>query len=127
MSELTPKMEKFAQEVASGKTQAEAYRIAYDAANMGENTIYSKASILMARDDIRARVDEIRMPVIQSKRLTLENHLEDLKALRNMAIKDGKLSAAINAEIARGKAAGVAIDRVEVDHHIPEIRVRYID
>ena len=127
MSELTPKMERFAQEVASGKSQAEAYRIAYDAKNMGANTIHSKASILMADDRVRARVDEIRMPVIQSKRLTLENHLEDLKALRNMAIKEGKLSAAINAEIARGKAAGVAIERLEVEHNIPEIRVRYID
>jgi phage terminase small subunit len=127
MSELTPKMERFAQEVASGKSQAEAYRTAYDAKNMGADTIHSKASILAKDDRIRARVDEIRMPIIKAKQLTLETHLEDLKALRNMAIKDGKLSAAINAEIARGKAAGVAIDKVEVEHHIPEIRVRYID
>jgi phage terminase small subunit len=127
MSDLTPKMERFAQEVASGKSQAEAYRIAYDAKNMGADTIHSKASILAKDDRIRARVDEIRMPIIKAKQLTLETHLEDLKALRNMAIKDGKLSAAINAEIARGKAAGVAIDKVEVEHNIPEIRVRYVD
>jgi phage terminase small subunit len=127
MSDLTPKMERFAQEVASGKSQAEAYRTAYDAKNMGADTIHSKASILAKDDRVRARVDEIRMPIIKAKQLTLETHLEDLKALRNMAIKDGKLSAAINAEIARGKAAGVAIDKVEVEHNIPEIRVRYVD
>ena len=127
MTELTPRQEKFAQEVASGKTQAEAYRLAYNVDKSKDSSIHVNASKLMSNTKIQQRVDEIRMPVIQAKRLTLENHLEDLKALRNMAIKEGKLSAAINAEIARGKAAGVAIDRVEVEHNIPEIRVRYID
>jgi len=127
MSDLTPKMERFAQEVASGKTQAEAYRIAYDVSGSKDSSIHVNASKLMSNTKIQQRVDEIRMPIIKAKQLTLETHLEDLKALRNMAIKDGKLSAAINAEIARGKAAGVAIDKVEVEHNIPEIRVRYID
>lgn len=127
MLELTSKQEKFAQEIASGKSQAEAYRTAYDAKNMSANTIHSKASILMSNDKVRARVDEIRTPVIAAKRLTLENHLDDLKILRNMAIKDGKLQAAISAEIARGKAAGVAVERLEVDHNISEIKVRYLD
>lgn len=124
---LTPKMELFAQEVAAGKTQAEAYRIAYDAKNMGANTIHSKASILMADDRVRARVEEIRLPIIQAKQLTLDTHLDDLKALRNMAIKDGKLQAAITAEIARGKAAGVHIERSEIKLDMPVIQVRYVD
>lgn len=125
---LTPKMEKFAEEVAAGKTQAEAYRIAYDAKNMGANTIHSKASILMADDRVRARVEEIRLPIIQAKQLTLDTHLDDLKALRNMAIKDGKFQAAISAEIARGKAAGVHIERSEVKiTDMPVIQVRYVD
>jgi phage terminase small subunit len=127
MSNLTPKMERFAQELASGKTQAEAYRLAYDAKNMGADTIHSKASILAKDDRIRARVEEIRLPIVKEKQLTLEAHLEDLKALRNMAIKDGKLSAAINAEIARGKAAGVHIEKSEIKFDIPVIQVRYVD
>lgn len=127
MTELTPRQEKFAQEVASGKTQAEAYRLAYNVDKSKDSSIHVNASKLMSNTKIQQRVDRIRMPVIQAKRLTLETHLDDLKLLRNMAIKEGKLSAAINAEIARGKAAGVAIDRVEVEHNIPEIRVRYID
>ena len=127
MTELTPRQERFAQEVASGKTQAEAYRLAYKVDKSKDSSIHVNASKLMSNTKIQQRVDEIRTPIIQAKRLTLENHLDDLKLLRNMAIKEGKLSAAINAEIARGKAAGVAIDRLEVEHNIPEIRVRYID
>ncbi len=50
---LTPKQETFSQEVASGKTQAEAYRTAYNAKGMKSATIDSKASILMAQGKIR--------------------------------------------------------------------------
>ena len=33
--------------------------------------------------------------------------------LRNLAVKNNQINAAISAEIARGKAAGVSTDRVE--------------
>ena len=55
MNDLTPKQEKFAQEVASGKSQAQAYRIAYDADNMKAETINSKASILMAKGQYQGK------------------------------------------------------------------------
>ena len=43
MNKLTSKQEKFAQTIASGKSQSEAYRMAYNADNMKEETIWSKA------------------------------------------------------------------------------------
>ena len=46
-SDLTPKQARFCRELASGKSQAEAYRIAYD---VGPE---------MARDNVRARVDAL--------------------------------------------------------------------
>jgi phage terminase small subunit len=124
---LTAKQEKFAQLVAEGFSISEAYRAAYNAEKMAADTVHREAHEVAKHPKVSARIDELRKPIIEKVQLTLETHLEDLKALRNMAIKDGKLSAAINAEIARGKAAGVAIEKVEVEHHIPEIRVRYID
>lgn len=124
---LTAKQEKFAQLVAEGFSISEAYRAAYNAENMAADTVHREAHEVAKNHKVATRIDELRKPIIEKVQLTLETHLEDLKALRNMAIKEGKLSAAINAEIARGKAAGVAIDKVEVKHDIPEIRVRYVD
>jgi hypothetical protein len=48
MPDLTSKQEKFTQCVAEGMTQADAYRAAYSAGRMKNETIWSKAAILMA-------------------------------------------------------------------------------
>ena len=47
MNELTAKQEAFANAVASGKSQADAYRAAFNAGSMKPETIHSKASVLM--------------------------------------------------------------------------------
>ena len=56
---LTAKQAKFAANLAEGMSQAEAYRNAYDAANMAPETIHSHASRMAARDKVRARVDAL--------------------------------------------------------------------
>lgn len=106
-SALTPKREKFAQAVASGKNQSDAYRSAFDAAGMKPATINVKASELMADGKVRGRVEELRQPIAEAAQITLESHLRDLLALRDMAAEEKQMSAAIAAEVARGKAAGV--------------------
>lgn len=113
MSNLTPKQEKFAQEVASGKNQSDAYRAAYDARKMKPSSINVNASKLMADANVALRVKELRAPIAERAQITLESHLRDLMALRNMATKEKQYSAAISAEIARGKAAGIIVDRSE--------------
>lgn len=110
---LTPKQERFAQEVASGKSQADAYRAAYDAELSKPETIHSKASVLMADGKVAARVAELREPVVQKAQITLESHLADLQMLRDKAMESNQLSAAISAEIARGKASGVHVEKSE--------------
>jgi len=107
-SALTPKREKFAQCVAAGMNQSDAYRAAFDAGRMKPNVVNVKASQLMADGNVRVRVDELRKPAAEAAQITLESHLADLKALRNMAAKAEQYSAAIAAEVARGKHAGVA-------------------
>lgn len=57
---MTPKQERFCHEVVSGKTQAEAYRIAFNAENMKDATVYKRASELMANGEVTGRVTELR-------------------------------------------------------------------
>ncbi len=114
MSSLTPKQEVFAQAVASGKSQSDAYRAAYKVgANTKPETVNQAASRIMADSNVAARVAELRKPIAEKAQMTLESHLRDLMMLRNMAVKEKQIGAAITAEIARGKAAGVHVERSE--------------
>lgn len=75
---LTPKQEKFAQCVASGKTQADAYREAYNASNMKAETIAVKASELMRDGNVSARVGELSKPGIEKAKVTAEKVIAEL-------------------------------------------------
>lgn len=90
---LTAKQEAFAQAIASGKTQADAYRLAYDAENMKDETIWSKASVLMADGKVSARVDELRKAIENRQLWTREM---SVKALIG-AYKEGTAAVKINA------------------------------
>lgn len=57
---LTGKQEAFAQAVASGMTQADAYRTAYDASNSSEQTVYDEASDLMRHPEVGPRVKRLK-------------------------------------------------------------------
>jgi len=60
MSSLTQKQENFCQAYIKTGNASEAYRRSYNAKNMKAETITSKASILLAKGIVRARVDELR-------------------------------------------------------------------
>ena len=107
MNKLTAKQELFCEEVVSGNTQADAYRTAYSAQDMLDKTIWVKASELMANGKVTGRIEELRLPVIKEAQLTLKAHLNNLLSIREHAVEDRNWSAAVSAETARGKAAGL--------------------
>ncbi|KAF0188483.1 MAG: phage small subunit [Desulfobulbaceae bacterium] len=113
MQMLTPKQELFALSVASGMTQADSYRKAYSTEKMKAKSIQEKACVLMTDVKIAARVKELREPIIKRAQITLEGHLKTLEELRNSASNAGQYSAAISAEVARGRASGLYTERVE--------------
>jgi hypothetical protein len=65
---LTAKQEAFCQGIADGLGQADAYRAAYDAEGMKDNTIYPLASKLMKNSKVTARIAELR-EAVQEKQL----------------------------------------------------------
>lgn len=67
-NKLTAKQEAFAQAIADGMGQADAYRTAYDAENMKDDSIYPIASKLMSNHKIATRVAELKSQ-LQSKQL----------------------------------------------------------
>lgn len=110
---LTPKQEAFCLAYIETGNASEAYRRSYDAGNMKPETVNRNAKALLDNSKIATRLAEIRKPAAEKAQMTLETHLEDLKALRDRAVEANQLSAAITAEIARGKASGVHVEKSE--------------
>ena len=116
MTTLTPKQEAFAQAVVSGLSQSDAYRAAYNVREGTKSeTINQAASRIMADSNVSARVAELRKPVVEAVKITLASHLQRLEELSSGAEQAGQYSAAISAEIARGKASGLYTEKVEAN------------
>jgi hypothetical protein len=57
---LTSKQQQFVEAYVSGKSASDAYRLAYDALNMSSTSINKEASRLIAKQQIRALIEELQ-------------------------------------------------------------------
>lgn len=79
---LTPQQERFAQEVANGKSQAEACRIAYPrSAAWKPGALWSKASTLMATEKVSRRVASLREELEKRALWTREDSVRTLMSV----------------------------------------------
>ncbi|WP_321823580.1 terminase small subunit [Pyramidobacter piscolens] len=111
---LTEKQEIFCRELIKGATKADAYRAAYDCRRMKAATVRQRAKELADKPAVAARLEELRAPAVAEAQVTLTGHLNDLKDLRDEARRKGKYAAAVQAEIARGKASGLYVEKTEL-------------
>ena len=56
-------------------------------------------------------IGELRAEVQEKYGISFEQHISELAQIRNEALKKGAWSAAVNAEVARGKAGGLYVDQ----------------
>ena len=110
---LTPKQEAFCLAYIETGNASEAYRRSYNAGNMSASTVNRTAKELVDNPKITARLQELRAPAVEKAQITLEQHLRDLQRLRDLAEASEKYGPAVTAEMARGKASGFYVDRVE--------------
>lgn len=119
---LTVKQEAFAQALASGLSNADSYRAAYDATSMKDNSIHAEASRLAASPTISARVREILDgKAIKNSMFTdrqREKHSD--KIWRNLwaMIDAAETPPAVKASLLSlgAKAAGMLTEQVRVEN-----------
>lgn len=111
---LTPKREKFAQGVASGMTQADAYRAAFDAAKSKPNTVQHSASMLMLNPMVAQRVDELRQKSTERHLLNVDDILRELEEARALAATGERpqVGAMVAATMGKAKVLGLANDKI---------------
>ena len=88
MSNLTPKQEKFVQALIAGKSQREAYKEAYNAANMKDEVIDVRASELLKKSKVKVRYEELVNENKEKALYTLENSINDLIWIKEKAKED---------------------------------------
>ena len=112
---LTPKQRKYAENLADGMTQSDAYKFAYDATDMQGDTIRNKASQLAQRGDIRAAVDALmgeRMRLMEVKGVSDRSKVVGL--LRQFAEDDARPDhVRLRAVELWGKTCGAFIEVIE--------------
>ena len=95
---LTPKQERFAQEVASGKSQAEAYRTAFNVKPTTKpETSQANACRLMADSNVSTRVAELKAAVAERVMWTMADSLDVLSTIAKGLDEDAKPSDKVNA------------------------------
>jgi len=75
---LTPKQEKFCLEYVRTGNASDAYRASYSADKMKSETVNSKASLLLSKDKIRARVEELQAEAQRRTEVTIDNVVKEL-------------------------------------------------
>jgi hypothetical protein len=109
---LTPKQQKFAQNVAKGMTKKDAAIKAGYSEKKAVKTGYELAS--KNNPHIQEKIQALQEKASKKVELDLATHLTDLKDIREGAMRNGAWSAAVTAEVARGKAAGLYVNRSEL-------------
>ena len=106
---MTQKRQRFAVEYVkdSNATQA-AIR-----AGFSKKTAYSQGQRLLKDVEVQSAIERFRAPIVEEAGVTLENHLRKLAEIRDAALGAEQFGPAATAEMARGKVAGLYVDRVE--------------
>lgn len=109
---ITDMQEKFCQIYATQNvTQTEAAKLAgySDPAPMA-------SKFLNGRDypKVIERIREIKAELAKKYEVTYDSHISELAKIRDIALQNGQLAAAVSAEKQRGMAAGLYISRSEI-------------
>ena len=110
---LTEQQIKFAHELVTNEGRKTKYECAI-AAGYAEDSARVRAAELTNPKKfplVVKYIGELREEYQKKYEVTFENHIAELAKLREESRKKGAWSAAINAEVARGKAAGLYVEQ----------------
>mgnify|MGYP003662079121 FL=1 len=110
---LTEMQMKFAHEIVTNEGRKNGFECAKDA-GYAEDSARVRASELQnpkVYPLVVKYIGELRAEYQKKYAVTFERHISELGKIRQDALKKGAWSAAVNAEVARGKAAGLYVEQ----------------
>tara|TARA_Y100001963_G_C6735382_1_gene426102 strand:+ start:88 stop:576 length:489 start_codon:yes stop_codon:yes gene_type:complete len=110
---LTEMQMKFANELISNEGRKYAFQCAIDAGYEKDRARITASELMNPKKYpmVVKYIGELREEYQKKYAVTYERHITELGKIRQDALKKGAFSAATNAEVARGKAAGLYIEQ----------------
>lgn len=116
---LTAKQELFAQNIAQGMSQADAYRSAYSCKNMSDNAIYREASLLLDNPKVTQRLREIRDINARPSIMSAQKRKEWLSEVIND--KEVDINARLKASDQLNRMEGEYVTKVEGNLNVAKL------
>ena len=110
---LTEMQQKFAHELVSNEGRKYAYQCAIDAGYEKDRARQTASELMNPKKYplVVKYIGELREENQKKYAVTFERHITELAKIRENALRKGAFSAATNAEVARGKAAGLYVEQ----------------
>ena len=110
---LTEMQQKFANELISNEGRKYAYQCAIDAGYEKDRARVTASELMNPNKYplVVKYMGELREEYQKKYAVTFKRHISELGKIRQDALKKGAWSAAVNAEVARGKAAGLYVEQ----------------
>ena len=105
----------------NGSTQIEAYKAAYDVAELtADETSHKAASRLFLLPHVTGRVQELRNRYAEAGEITVATIVRKLNKAGKLAKKQGQAGAAVQAVMGVAKVSGLLIDRIRDETEQPD-------
>tara|TARA_R110000744_G_scaffold143480_2_gene255412 strand:- start:2477 stop:3232 length:756 start_codon:yes stop_codon:yes gene_type:complete len=125
--DLSVQQERFCVNAASGvyPSASDCYREAYKPKKATDKTIWEKASRLMSEDKVRARIEELRAPIVKKLQYTYEGQLKKFDKAFDLAEETGNAGAMTGATDKQTKLLDLyPADKLKVDIDADALVVR---
>ncbi|QKL02603.1 terminase small subunit [Pseudomonas sp. NY5710] len=111
---FTDKMELFCLAYVETGNASEAYRRSYNTSNMADKTAQREGYNLLQNPLVQARIEELRIKVMERHEITVDTLLAELEEARLLGKETGKASAMVTASMGKAKLLGLDKQIVEL-------------
>lgn len=124
MKELTVKQERYVQGLFKGLSQRQAYKEAYNAENMKDESIDNNAYRLCCNIEITSRLKELQQEEANKSKWTRERLIKEFEDLKQLTITMGEFPTSAKSLENIGKLLGMYTEKIQ---HSGNIGVRIVD
>jgi hypothetical protein len=110
--------ERFAQGIAKGKSQHEAYQYAGYSRDADPKDVRSNAGHLARRPEVAARIEELLRKQANRVGVTVDELLLELDEMFKLAKRVKQPSAGVGVVVAKAKLLGLITDKVEIEGNL---------
>jgi hypothetical protein len=104
--DLSPKMHKFCLCIVEGDGPSEAYRAAYTASGMNDDSVAVEASRLLRDPRVHARIEELRTSLQRSLGVSRATLLREIDEVRELAKTGGDVKMLLTATMSKARLLG---------------------